>query len=264
MAALVAAVYIRPSGAGLAVVMGIASVFLPGRHPFALHSRWPLPVGLTTLLLVLAALTPWAVRNRMVLGEWVWTTTNNGITLYDGWQVDNTTGGSDQSFVSRMPQLGLMNEVERDSYLKRKALQSIREWPARSVLLALKKAGRTWSPVPLSQEGQRAYVLAGLLYSVPLFVLALAGLSLSDLRSSVKAFLLAPAMYLTVLHMLSVGSIRYRLPADPALAILAASGIVALTSGFVSWWQQSSTADDESPEARRRGRGFEVIQPEND
>lgn len=264
MAALVAAVYIRPSGAGLAVVMGIASVFLPGRHPFAVHSRWPLPVGLTTLLMVLAALAPWAVRNRLVLGEWVWTTTNNGITLYDGWQIDNTTGGSDQSFVSRMSQLGLMNEVERDSYLRGKAVQAVREWPGRAVLLALKKAGRTWSPVPLSQGGQRAYLLAGLIYSVPLFALALAGVLFSDLRTSVKAFLLAPAVYLTFLHMLSVGSIRYRLPADPALAILAAAGIVALTSGFVSWWQQRVAADDESSDARRRGRGFEVIQPEND
>src|SRR5688500_13344209 len=264
MVALVAAVYIRPSGAGLAVVMGVASVFLPGRHPFAVHSRWPLPVALTTLLMIVAALMPWAIRNRMVLGEWVWTTTNNGITLYDGWQIDNTTGGSDQSFVARMPQLGLMNEVERDSYLKEKALAALRDWPGRAVGLALKKAARTWSPVPLSQPGQRAYVLAGLIYSVPFFGLALVGLFFGDLRTSGKAFLLAPAAYLTLLHMLSVGSIRYRLPADPALAILAAAGLAAITSGFVSWWQHRAAADDEAAGNHPAGRGFEVIQPDSD
>jgi hypothetical protein len=263
MALLVLGVYVRPSGAGMAVVMGIASAFLSGRHPFAVHSRWPLPVGLTTLLLVLAALAPWAVRNRMVLGEWVWTTTNNGITLYDGWHLDNTTGGSDQSFVARMPQLGLMNELERDSYLKQKAFEAIRERPVRAIRLAFSKAGRTWSPMPLSQDGQ-TYRLAGLMYSVPLFALALVGLFFSDLPRSGKAFLLAPAAYLTLIHMLSVGSLRYRLPADPALAVLAAAGLFAIVSAAVSWWQQRAVLDDETDDSRRRGRGFEVITPESE
>ena len=36
--------------------------------------------------------------------------------------------------------------------------------------------------------------------------------------------MLVPAIYLTIVHALSVGSLRYRLPADPALALLAAAG----------------------------------------
>ena len=64
MILLALGVYVRPSGLGLAVVLGLASAFLPGRTPFALRSRWPLPAGMTALLVVGLVLLPWAVRNR--------------------------------------------------------------------------------------------------------------------------------------------------------------------------------------------------------
>lgn len=259
MLLLVLSVYVRPSGAPLAIVLGLLSVFLPVRHPLAVHSRWPLPVGLTTLVMLLAALAPWAVRNRLALGEWVWLTTNHGITLYDGWHIDNTTGGSDQSFVARMPQLGLMNETERDAYLKEKALETVRERPGRAVLLALKKAGRTWSPVPLSQGDRPIYLLAGLAYALPLFALALAGLLMSEVPRHAKVFLLAPAAYLTLVHVASVGSLRYRLPAEPMLAILAAAGVAALLAGFSQWRKAREANLAASGGSNPPGRGFEVI-----
>lgn len=246
----------------MAIALGIASAFLPDRHPFAVHSRWPLPVGLTTLLLLLVALAPWTLRNWLLLDELVPTTTNNGITLYDGWHVDNTTGGSDQSFVARMPQLGLMNETERDTYLKGKAMEAVREHPLRSAALAVRKAGRTWSPVPLSQADRPAYLLAGLVYSVPLFVLAAVGLLLSGLPRPGKWLLLTPAVYLTLIHMLSVGSVRYRLPAEPALAVLAAGGIWAIGVGYREWRQLRDRTDDETENDSAAGRGFEVIRPD--
>lgn len=256
---LVLGVYIRPSGAGMAVALALVSVFLPERHPFALHSRWPLPVALTTVLLVIAALLPWATRNRLALGEWVWLTTNHGITLYDGWHIDNTTGGSDQSFVARMPQLGLMNETDRDSYLKQKAVEAIRQRPGRSVLLAIKKMGRTWSPLPLSQGDRPIYLLAGLVFSLPVFLLAAAGLFFSDLPRHAKAFFLVPAAYLTLVHMASVGSLRYRLPAEPALAILAAAGLASISAGVAHWRSRRATNIRERNGSNDTGRGFEVI-----
>ena len=259
MAALVLGVYVRPSGAGLAIVLAVISVFIPGRHPFAVHSRWPLPVGMTTLLMLLVALLPWAVRNRLVLGEWVWLTTNHGVTLYDGWHIDNTTGGSDQSFITQMPQLGLMTETERDAYLKQKAFAVFREQPGRAILLAFKKMGRTWSPIPLSQGDRPIYLLAGLVYSLPVFALALAGLLATELPRHAKAFLLAPAAYLTLVHVASVGSLRYRLPAEPALAILAAASLAAALSS-ISYWRARRIANlQEDGGSNPPGRGFEVI-----
>jgi hypothetical protein len=48
------------------------------------------------------------------------------------------------------------------------------------------------------------------------------GLCLGRLPRAVKVFLLVPAIYLTLVHAFSVGSLRYRMPADVPLAVLAA------------------------------------------
>ena len=36
--------------------------------------------GTSMLLLTILMLLPWAIRNHRVLGQWVWTSTNAGIT----------------------------------------------------------------------------------------------------------------------------------------------------------------------------------------
>jgi hypothetical protein len=198
------------------------------------------------LLLTLAVLLPWAIRNYRVLSSWVWTATNGGITLYDGFNPD-ATGASDQSFVQSMPQLRGMNEVARSAYLSGLAKDFIRQQPLRAAELAAVKAGRTWSPVPLSQEyGGWKYRTVGLLYSLPLDVLVLIGLMRrtdrgAPLSRSAKAFLLIPAIYFTAVHMLSVGSLRYRIPAEAPMAVVAASA--AILPGVAGWKRATRGSD---------------------
>jgi hypothetical protein len=132
------------------------------------------------------------------------------------------------------------------------------------VLLAVLKAGRTWSPVPLSQGDRPFYLLAGLAYSLPVFVLAAGGLLFSDLPRHAKVFLLAPAAYLTLVHMASVGSLRYRLPAEPTLAILAAAGLAAFLSALSHWRRQRIANLQAVDGSNPPGRGFEVIRGEPD
>jgi hypothetical protein len=57
---------------------------------------------------------------------------------------------------------------------------------------------------------------------VPLFGLILAGLWLAPVPRAAKVFLLLPAVYFTVAHAASVGSLRYRIPADVPMTIIAA------------------------------------------
>jgi len=52
-----------------------------------------------------------------------------------------------------------------------------------------------------------------------------AGLGLGGLPGPAKRLLLLPAIYFTVAAALSVGSLRYRIPAEPPMAILAASSV---------------------------------------
>jgi 4-amino-4-deoxy-L-arabinose transferase-like glycosyltransferase len=227
---LSASALVRPSGAPLAVLLGIAAAFVnrPVGTAYQDHPQyrlpWRLPVGSTMLLLTLLVLLPWAIRNRRLLGHWVWTTTNDGVTLYDGFNPD-ADGSSDQAFLRGMPQLAAMGEVGRSEYLSQKAKEFVREHPTRALQLAALKAGRTWSPVPLSREyGSTRNRIIALAYTAPFDLLVLAGLlGSSGLRRSAKVFLLLPAIYFTAVHMMSVGSVRYRLPVEPPMAVIAAS-----------------------------------------
>ena len=236
---LALSVLVRPSAAALPVVLGICAAFLhyvPG--DVTPRRRWPrLPVGTTMLLLVILTLLPWALRNRALLKEWVWLTTNGGVTKYDGFNPD-ATGSSDQDFLAspEMAHLRRMTEVERDAYLSDLAGQWIsRTWqddPTRLFRLTLAKLARTWSPIPLSEEfgGRREYRAIAWLYSIPFYVLVVVGLWSPGIPRVAKLLLVAPAAYFTVVHAMSVGSLRYRIPVEPLLAVLAAAGPVVLLS----------------------------------
>jgi len=172
-----------------------------------------------------------------VLGSNVWLTTNGGVTAYDGFnptQLDKSwreQGGSDQRFLMSMPELKKVGEVERDRRLNSMARQFVSEHPWPAIQLTGMKILRTWSPVPLSTEygGRSIYVLVGLVYGVPFFGAVLIGLfrpvSRGGLPGKIKLVLLAPALYFTCVHALSVGSLRYRVPVEPVLAVLAVSAI---------------------------------------
>lgn len=250
---LALSVLVRQSAIALPVALGIAAAFANRRQGSPYHRNWPLPVGSTMLLLTVLILLPWAWRNYSVLGRWIWTTTNGGITLYDGFNPD-ATGASDQSFVQSMPELRSMDEAARSKHLSDQATQFIRQQPRRAAELAAIKAARTWSPVPLSQDHAGwKYRIVGLLYSLPLDVLVLLGLfhrapGAGPLSRSAKAFLLLPAIYFTAVHMLSVGSLRYRIPVEPPMAVIAASA--AFLPGVAGW--------------KRADRGFEVVPQASD
>jgi len=154
---------------------------------------------------------------------WIWTSTNAGITRYDGFNPD-ATGASDQSFVEAMPQLRSMTEVERNDYLAREASDFIRTRPLDSIKLAVAKVIRTWSPRPLSSEFSKPhYVILAFGYSLPFFTLFAMGWLTSPMPATAKLFLAAPAVYLTVAAALSVGSLRYRIPAEVPMAVVAAA-----------------------------------------
>src|SRR5439155_7682335 len=81
----------------------------------------------------------------------------------------------------------------------------------------------TWTPIPLSKEFSRPrYIIIAALYAIPLDLLVLLGLRSRRLRPSEKLFLLTPALYLTVAAAVSVGSLRYRIPAEVPMAVIAA------------------------------------------
>jgi hypothetical protein len=224
---LAASVLVRPSALFLGVLLTAFAALTNRSSGKTYHMRTLALRAIVASALTLLALVPWAMRNRSVVGEWVWTTTNSGITEFDGLH-PGATGASDQRFVSEMPELSRLSEAERSRYLARLAREFAAQHPQGVLQLAIVKIARTWSPVPLSADygGRHAYVIVGLLYSVPLDLLVIAGLVMSRaLPGSVKTLLMLPAIYLTVAHAITVGSLRYRIPAEVPMAVVAASAV---------------------------------------
>ena len=217
-----AAILTRPSAAGWVVLLWVMLLGFKRFHP----AGWRL-VAISALTLA-AALVPWALRNRAVIGAPAWLSTNGGVTLYDA-VGPQATGASDQSFLQRMPELAQMTEPQRDRYLYKRAIEQIRRDPLRIVRLAWVKFCRTWNPLPNApgyRRSPRAWVLAA--YTVVLLILAAVGVGFWRRCPATLALILLPIVYFTILHSIFIGSVRYRVPLMPLLAMLAAGGACVL------------------------------------
>jgi hypothetical protein len=126
-----------------------------------------------------------------------------------------------------MPFLQDMTEVARCRYFEEKADDWLMQNRWLALKLAVVKIGRTWSPIPLSDQfGSRwEYVFVGLCFGLPVDLLLIVGLWRGGLPGAAKVFLVLPALYFTVSVALSVGSLRYLVPAEPPMAIVAGSAL---------------------------------------
>lgn len=230
-----ALVLTRPSAAALLPVAWLAVTALARDRRTAAQR-----VVIAPFVLILALL-PWGLRNMQVLGDFAWLSTNGGVTLYDA-QGPQADGSSDQSFLAEMPELRSLGEIERDRRLRTLALAQMRADPARVAELAVCKLARTWNPFPNVAElsgGAAAWV--GGLYTLGLYALAGAGVlrlvRARTLRRS--ALVLIPCLYFALLHAIYIGSVRYRLPVMPLIALL---GTCALPDGEGRATRAPSTA----------------------
>jgi len=181
------------------------------------------------MVVVVAGLFPWAVRNARVLGEWRWTTTRGGISLYDGLQ-PGAAGGSDLAHTKQNPRATGLGELAWDAHWRATAMHLAREDPARVVVLGGRKFLRMWNLVP-NEPAHRQGTAPRVSAAWMVLVLGTAMLGWWSVRRNVSWWiaLLAPVMAFTLLHMLFVGSVRYRIPLMPMVFVLSAVGLQVLT-----------------------------------
>lgn len=212
-------VMLRPA-ASILILMAPAVVVLWGRF-----SSRAVIAALVTVVVVILGLLPWAARNSRILGEWRWTTTRGGISLYDGLQT-GAAGASDLAHTKLDAGARNLSELQWDRYWRDRAIQELRENPAVALKLAGRKFLRTWNIVPNEPEhrrGKAAWVSAAWMA----LVLISAGFGLWHVRQAARwwLFLLVPVLAFTLLHMVFVGSVRYRIPMMPLVFVLSAVGL---------------------------------------
>ncbi len=197
-------------------------------------------------------MSPWWIRNANITGRFVLTTLQVGPSLYDGLHA-GATGASDEGM--RFMDQFLAEQISADAQasnspstlefrLNRRAQQAALEWavanPSETALLAFRKFLRTWSLWPNGGEVGSSTLRVGLtLGCFGILALAIVGTlggtaeiavqgGSTGCRSWAVGFYWLPCLYFTMLHMIFVGSIRYREPALLVLTIVAGVGTPVL------------------------------------
>ncbi len=235
-----AAIFVRPSWLLAVPAFVLIDLVLAANRTAAVRR------GGLVLLGTIVAITPWAVRNGIVLGRFVPTTTWLGPTLYDGFNPD-ADGTSDMRFYENDRAAGRLDgldEVEIDSLYRRRSWEFVRSSPSQAVALAGRKQLRFWSPW-LNAEAFRGPVARVGMAAVTLPLFVLAGCGAWQLRRRPVAFwaTVGPLLYFAVLHCVFVGSVRYRVPAEYPLWIAAAFGLLHFWPALRTW------LDDRPPTA---------------
>jgi len=182
-------------------------------------------------------MAPWWLHNYKAYQTFVRLNLGSGVALLSGNSPSNQTGGIDNNLEATMAPFGeIADPVARDKAMQRAALNYIKEDPGRFLIQAAKRFQRFWSPWPQTEEYSRPlYKLISFCSFIPVLLLALVFVVLYGRTYFLRiAPLLLFIVYLSSLHLVFPASLRYRLPVEPFLIILAAAGAVHL----VDRWSQ--------------------------
>jgi 4-amino-4-deoxy-L-arabinose transferase-like glycosyltransferase len=171
-------------------------------------------------------LLPWWFNNYRVFDSFVRLTPNLGTVLYAGNNPLNTSGGGNMGVdYDLLSFAAIADPLARDRALRNAAVDYILAHPVHFVKMAGLKFIRMWRLWPANEGYANAKVIAvSVLSFVP--VLLLAGIGLLAARADWLRLspILLFALGLTAISMVLVGTIRYRLPVEPFLLILAGLG----------------------------------------
>jgi hypothetical protein len=236
-----AAIYCRPSWLYFVPFATLAGIILSPKHSTPIFKS-----GTIILVVCFFCLIPWWIRNNQITGHFVSTTLQAGPSLYDGLNPE-ATGGSDMIFVEEFrnaelklsPDItGTTLEYRLNQKMRRAAIHWAWEHPDLVWKLVQSKFFRLWNffPNEASLSNFAVKVAVFCTYS-PVLVLGMIGVGRSFWYDFSVRLLWIPAVYITVLHIIFVSSIRYRAPAMICFAILAAWVIAPCFTGKSCSWE---------------------------
>jgi 4-amino-4-deoxy-L-arabinose transferase-like glycosyltransferase len=176
-------------------------------------------------------MSPWWYHNVKKYDQFVRLNYGFGVTLYAGNNPMNQSGGGIGGF-DYIPDGAIQGKQLKypylvDSVFQEVALKYIRQYPSHFIKMAGIKFIRFWRLIPYTpivQSNPLAKVTTLSLF--PLILLAIA--TLITRRNSFKKLtpLLGFIAYLTLIHMITIGSIRYRFPLEPLMIVIAAPSLI--------------------------------------
>lgn len=245
------AILLAPALAPVLAALLLAGFFyLPSHADQARYLRLACMVGLATAIFLL----PWAVRNKLQLGKFIWTRSNLGLELWvangpnRAYDITNNTGYRVSIPSSDIKEAQLVKQMGEVAYNKVKLGQArewIRQHPADFAVLTARRFLAFWFPLGITPIHT--------IVRVGFSVLALAGLVLLFRIQRLLAFVfLLTWISFSSLYYIIQWSTRYRYPIEWELVICAA---VALTRS-IAWFPQQrfrASSGQGTPECDRPG-----------
>lgn len=190
----------------------------------------------TMALTLILVLSPWAIRNALIFGEPVWTTTHGGYTLAlannEVYYRDVLNGppggvwmGHDQwlwwDSVNR--ETSGMSEPHADRFLRNRVVELAMAQPLTFLRAGLQRLGRFWSLTPALAVYSPIVRWATAVWTLPLWIALGLGLARRSLWRwpQIAAPLLVAG--LSLVHAVFWTDLRMRAPIVPAIALVAAS-----------------------------------------
>ncbi len=191
------------------------------------QSRWAFLVfycGLSWTLMMV----PWTLRNWREFHRFVPLSVQGGWNFYEGLTVDpeEIRHKRAEAMGDEVRALGLTDPFASDAYFSAKTHAWIKANPGEFLRLTAIKALRFWRPAPEPPHRWPVRLATGV-FMIVLFAAALLGLRVIALFPGV-IFLFAWVIHLNIIHAVFASNLRYRLPIEPVLAVLAGFGLAAL------------------------------------
>jgi hypothetical protein len=183
-------------------------------------------------LIYVTLMTPWWIYNYKTYGTFVRLDLAAGLVLYSGNNPMNVTGGGVVGpDLDPTPFQSITDPIARDRAFRDAAISFIKDNPGRFVELAWLKFQRFWRLWPYAEEyTSPIYVIGSVISFVPVLILSIVYLIGWGWRERIRILpIVAWGGYLTAIHMIMIGSVRYRLPLEPFMIIFAAVAFARLT-----------------------------------
>lgn len=192
---------------------------------------------LISILITAVIISIWGIRNMYRIGQLQISTSGSGQVLWEGNNPWNETGGvsgtmaDKKRYLDELPE-GL-NEVERDQWKKNRAVNYIKEEPVRFLRISIKRVIRFWNLWPNSEKfSDWKYKLASLLSYGLVLIFSFLSIFFLKKRRKLLLFFGLFIFYYTLLHAVTIGSIRYRLPLEPILIAIASATITEMLNRY--------------------------------
>lgn len=231
--ALVASILVRPSLDFLAPLLIVVFALVIHRAGWRTAA---LKLG-QYLLIYLVLMAPWWLHNEMKYHRFVRLSLGDGIVMYLGNNPANKTGGGvcNKRYCDhdgKNPSWQIADPIEQNRALFRDGVAYLVSHPGRTVEMFGVKFLRFWRLWPYDEDYRTPLIIAASLLSyAPVLLLACVFLLRRGVRDGRR---LSPILlyfaFLMAVHLITIASVRYRLPLEPFLIVFGMTALADLAT----------------------------------